>query len=173
MTPTRDAPPELSAPALLPAGHDLSRFDCGVPAPNDWLRKRAMQNHRDGGSRTHVVCAGTRVVGYHCLSAGSVLHVDATGKVRRNMPDPIPVMVLGCLAVDKEFGGGGIGSGLLKDAALRTVQVAEIAGVRAMLLHAKDGEAKAFYMRRGFRPSPTHELTPMATLREILEALAA
>lgn len=161
----------LCPPEPITAAHDLSGFDCGQAALNDWLRRRALANNPAGASRTYVVaCAGT-IVGFYCLSAGSIFSRDATGRVRRNMPDPIPVMVLGRLAVDVRWGGQGIGAGMLKDAVIRSLQVADIAGVRALLVHAKDPGAAGFYAHFGFQPSPLDPLTLMITLQDAAKAL--
>ena len=101
----------VSAPAHLSAAHDLSAFDSGVPELDEWLRRRAPTNEETGASRTYVVCASGRVVGYYALANGGVAQVGATGRVRRNMPDPVPVMVLGRLAVDRAYQARGIGRG--------------------------------------------------------------
>src|SRR5690349_21333336 len=110
----------ISHPEPLTTEHDISQFACGEPSLDDWLRRRALQNQASGASRTYVVCHTERVVGYYALAVGAVSHEHATGKVRRNMPEPVPVMVLGRLAVDQNFQGRGIASGLLRDAILRT-----------------------------------------------------
>ena len=112
-----------------------------------------------------VVDAG-RVVGFYALAAGSVQRQVARGRVGRGMPDPVPVMVLGRLAVDRAYQDQGIGSGLLKDAVLRTAQAAELAGIRAILVHAISPEAKRFYERRGFKPSHAEPMTLMITVAE-------
>src|ERR1700731_3342070 len=114
----------LSAPEKLRADHDLSGFDCGEPSLDDWLRRRALNNEASGASRTYVVCAGRKVVGYYTLAAGAIAHTHAPGRIRRNMPNPIPVVILGRLAVDKTSHGKGVGTGLLRDAVLRTLQAA-------------------------------------------------
>jgi GNAT superfamily N-acetyltransferase len=159
-------------PEPLQPTHDVEKFDCGKPTLNDWLRKRALQNETTGSSRTYVVCCGKQVVGYYSLANGSAIHAEAPGKIRRNMPDPIPVMVLGRLAVDINHQGKGIGKGLVKDAVLRTLQASEIAGIRAILVHALDEEAKKFYVARcGFSPSPVHPLTLMVTLADVKKSL--
>ena len=162
----------ISPPQKLSAEHDISAFDCGEPALDAWLRRRALQNEASGASRTYVVCAGRRVAGYYTLAVGAVEHVRAPGRVKRNMPDPVPVMVLGRLAVDKNSQGRGIGAGLLRDAILRTVQAAEIAGIRAILIHAKTEDAKRFYERFGFVASPVDPLTVMITLTEAVKTLS-
>jgi GNAT superfamily N-acetyltransferase len=157
---------EIGPPERLSPAHDLSGFDCGEPALDDWLRRRAWQNQASGASRTYLVCAGRRVVGYYTLAAGAVAHADAPGRIRRNMPDPVPVMVLGRLAVDKAFHGEGVGTGLLRDAVLRTVQAEEIVGIRAIMVHAISEAAKCFYEKYGFVASPTDPLTVMITVAE-------
>ena len=154
-------PPEKLAPA-----HDLAKFDSGEPALDDWLRRRAARNEASGASRTYVVCAGSRVAGYYSLAVGAVAHADAPGRIKRNMPDPVPAMILGRLAVDRSFQGQGIGSGLLRDAVLRTTQAAEIAGIRVLLVHAISERARRFYEARGFVASPVDPLTVMITLME-------
>jgi predicted N-acetyltransferase YhbS len=153
--------PAVSAPEHLTAQHDISAFDSGVPELDTWLKRRALQNEASGASRTYVVSAGGRVVGYYALATGAVAQQEATGKVRRNMPEPIPVMVIGRLAVDREHQGKGIGSALLKDALLRTLNAASIAGIRAVLLHAISGDAKRFYEKAGFSASPVDPMTMM------------
>jgi GNAT superfamily N-acetyltransferase len=147
-----DAPerpePLLSAPVPLTAEHDLSSFDCGEPALNDWLRHRALKNE-SRFSRTYVVCAGNRVVAYFCISAGAVERAAAPGKVRRNAPDTIPISVIGRLAVDYGHAGKGLGADILSDA-LRRIAVAvasQSIGIAAVLVHAKDEAAKRFYLR--------------------------
>lgn len=162
---------DLSAPDKLGTGHDLTDFDSGEPTLDDWLRRRALANEEGGSSRTYVVCVGKRVVGYYSLAVGAVAHVDAPGRVKRNTPDPIPVMVLGRLAVDQDFQGRGIGSGLLRDAVLRTMQAAEIAGIRAILVHALSDAAKHFYQRHGFIASPIDPMTVMITVAEAVKTL--
>ncbi|HEY1210298.1 MAG TPA: GNAT family N-acetyltransferase [Terracidiphilus sp.] len=166
-------PPEahISAPEKLTAAHDLSQFQCGEPELDDWLRRRALSNEEHGASRTYVICIGRRVVGYYALAAGAVAHAHAPGRVRRNMPNPVPVMVIGRLASDLGFQGRGIGSALLRDAVLRTAQAAEIAGVRAILVHAISESAKKFYERSGFIASPVDPLTLMITVAEAANSL--
>jgi ribosomal protein S18 acetylase RimI-like enzyme len=156
----------LQPPQPLNPGHDLSAFDSTSPDLNDWLRRRAWPNQQSGASRTYVICQGSRVVAFYCLANGSVLHVDTPSKIRRNMPEPIPVMILGRLAVDREFERRGIGRALLGNAILRTLQAAEISGIRAILVHAEDDKALAFYERHGFLNSPTNPLTLMLSLKD-------
>lgn len=155
---------ELQAPVPLTAGHDTSAFKCRHESLSTWLQKRALANTSSGASRTYVVCAGSQVVGYYALAAGSVVLGTAPGKLRRNMLDPLPVIVLGRLAVDTDWAGRGIGAGLLKDAVVRSLRAAELIGVRALLCHAIDQDAKAFYLKHGFVESPLDSLVVMLGL---------
>lgn len=161
----------FSPPEKLSPDHDLSQFQCGEPTLDDWLRRRALQNQETGASRTYVLCVGNRVVGYYALAVGAVAHAEAPGRVRRNMPDPVPVMVIGRLAVDQTIQGQSIGPALLRDAVLRTIQAAEIAGIRAILVHAISERAKRFYEQWGFIPSPIDPMTLMITVAEARKAL--
>ena len=139
--------PELSAPVALTAQHTLSEFDCGEPPLNDWLRGRALKG--DGRfSRTYVVCDGGRVAAYVAISAGAVERAAMPGKLRRNAPDPIPVSVIGRLAVDSAYAGRGLGSDLLADALRRIALASRSIGIAAVLVHAKDERAKRFYLSR-------------------------
>ena len=163
---------DISAPEHLTAAHDTSAFDCGEPDLDEWLRKRALANEETGASRTYVVCATGRVVGYYALASGGVALVRAPGRIRRNMPDPVPVMVLGRLAVDRALQAHGLGRSLLRDAVLRTIQAAEIGGIRAILVHAISEDAKRFYLRYGFRDSPVDPMTLMITVADAEKALS-
>jgi len=155
----------LSPPQPLSPAHDLGAFDCGEAVLDDWLKRRALRNHLSGASRTFVVTDEANVVvGYYALAAGAVAHQLATGPVRRNMPDPIPVMVLGRLAVDRRAQGLHLGAALLQDAVNRSLTVAQNTGVRAVLVHALHEQAKLFYARYGFQASPIHPLTLMLRL---------
>jgi len=162
---------EISAPEHLTPEHDLDAFDSGVPTLDDWLKRRALANEDTDASRTYVVRAGGRVVGYYALAMGAVARPSMPGRVRRNMPDPVPVMVLGRLAVDRAYQGRRIGTGLLRDAILRTLQAADLAGVRAILVHAGSAEAKRFYEHHGFLTSPVDPMTLMITVAEAEQAL--
>ena len=136
----------LSAPVPLTTEHDLSTFGCGEPVLNDWLRHRALKNE-SRFSRTYVVCAGNRVVGYFCISAGSLERGAAPGKVRRNAPDLIPVSIIGRLAVNLDHAGKGLGADLLSDALRRIAFASQSIGIGAVLVQAKDEAAKRFYLR--------------------------
>ncbi len=156
----------IHAPEPLGEAHDLVSFQSGEPSLDDWLRRRALLNQRTGASRIYVITDGTRVVGYYALATGAVVASDAPGKVRRNMPDPIPVMILGRLAVDQLWHGRGLGYDLLQDAVLRTLQAAEIAGIRALLAHALSEQAARFYEHAGFVQSPVRRMTYMLLLKD-------
>ncbi len=154
----------LVAPAALTEAHRLDAFECAHPSLGDWLRQRALKNHLSGASRCFVVCDAKHVVGYYALAAGSVEQARTPGNIRRNMPEPIPVLVLGRLAVHRDHVGLGIGAGLLKDAVLRSQRAAIDIGARALLCHAIDETAKAFYLHHGFTASPIDALTVMLRL---------
>ncbi len=162
----------ISAPQLLADHHIVDAFDCGQPSLSDWLKRRATGNQASGASRTYVVCVGEAVVGYCCLAAGALGHADAPGALRRNRPDPIPVMVLGRLAIHKDHHQAGLGTALLRDALTRTLQAAEIAGVAALLVHAISEDAKRFYRSRGFVESPVKSMTMCLILESARKALA-
>ncbi len=156
----------LTAPGPISVDHDVSGFDCGEDSLNKWLKKRAISNEKTGASRTFVVCNGNVVIGYYSLAAGAVAREETTGKVRRNMPEPVPVMILGRLAVDQQWQGQHIGRGMLKDAIMRTLIAAEQVGIRALLVHALSEEAKRFYLQYGFHKSPINDMTLMIALYE-------
>ena len=168
----RSGAEDLSAPEHLTAAHDVSAFDCGVVGLDEWLKKRALANEQTGASRTYVVCAGGRVVGYYALASGGVAQVQAPGRVRRNMPNPLPVMIVGRLAVDRTWQGRSVGRSLLRDAVMRTVQAAKIGGIRAILVHAISEDAKRFYERYGFQSSPIDPMTLMITVAGAKKALS-
>jgi GNAT superfamily N-acetyltransferase len=168
-----DAPPALSAPFKLHQSHAVAAFDCGSEPLNQWLKRRALPNIERGISQTFVVCDATRVVGYYSLAGGAVYHADAIRKVKGNAPDPVPVVVLGRLAVDNNYRSKGVGKGLLKDAVLRAANAGQSIGLRAMLVHAKDDDAVAFYRRYGFKPSPSDPYMLMVTMREIAGTLGS
>jgi GNAT superfamily N-acetyltransferase len=159
---------QLGAPEPLGASHLLDDFDCGEAMLDDWLRRRALSNQQSGASRTFVVAdENGRVRGYYALAAGAISHQLASGGVKRNMPDPVPVMVLARLAVDRRAQGLHLGAALLRDAVLRAVAVSRNAGVRALLLHALHEKARQYYEHHGFQPSPIHPMTLMLRLRGV------
>ena len=156
---------KLSPPQPLSARHGLGGFSCGEPSLDDWLRRRALLNQTTGASRTFVVTDESgQVLAYHALAAGAVSHQDSPGSVRRNMPDPVPLMVLARLAVDKRLQGQQVGGALLQDALRRAVSVAQNIGVRALLVHALNDRARKFYSHYGFVPSPANPMTLMLPL---------
>jgi GNAT superfamily N-acetyltransferase len=157
----------LSAPEPLTTAHDISDFFCGEPSLDDWLHQRAVKNEASGATRTYVVCSGNDVAGYYSLTVGSLEHKFAPGNIKRNMPEPIPVMILARLAVDRRYTGQNIGTGMLRDALLRTLQVADIAGIRALLVHALNKKAAAFYRERGFVVSPFDPLVLLLALDHV------
>jgi GNAT superfamily N-acetyltransferase len=160
------------APAVaLEDSHILDSFDCGVPELDNWLRGRARANQVSGASRTFVSCEGSKVVGYYALASSALAVAIAPGKFRRNMPDPIPVIVLGRLAVDRAHAGKGLGRSLFFDAGRRVLDAADIVGVRGMLVHAISARAKAFYVGLGLVESPTEPMTLTVTLAELRAAM--
>lgn len=137
----------LRAPEPISLAHDLSKFDCGAPVLDDWLRQRSLRNE-SRFSRTYVVCEGARVAGFYCISAGAVERARVPGKLRRNAPDSVPVAVIGRLAVDRGYAGRGLGADLLADALRRIAGAAGVIGIAAVLVQAKDEAAKAWYLRQ-------------------------
>lgn len=162
----------ISAPVQLAAGHLLDQFDCGVRALDDWLKRRARSNAASGASHTYVACNGVTVVGYYALAAGAVEVTAAPGRFRRNMPDPIPIIVLGRLAIDTSQHRKGLGRALFRDAGLRVLQAADIIGVRGVLVDAISDEAKAFYLALGMTVSPLDPMTLMVTLADLRASLS-
>ena len=159
---------QLSAPQPLAATHLLDQFASGEDSLDDWLKRRALSNQLSGVSRTFVVTDREgRVFGYYAMAAGAVSHRMVTSGVRRNMPDPIPVMVLARLAIDQRAQGIKLGAALLQDAVNRAVAVSQNAGVRALLVHALHDRAKQFYEHYGFQESPQHPMTLMLRLNTV------
>lgn len=170
---TEDRERTIDAPEPLTSNHDLLTFESGEPVLDHGLRRRALANERSGASRTYVTASRGRVVGFYSLAFGSVMRQAAPGKIRRNTPEQIPVMIVGRLAVDRAFQRRGLGRALLRDAVLRTLQAACIAGIRAILLHALSDEAKLFYLRCGFAESPLNPMTLMISVAEAVKILSA
>ena len=155
----------LTAPQLLSAAHRFDEFSCGERELDEWLRRRAIVNQATGASRTFVVAdQESRVYGYYAMAAGAVSHLMATGGVRRNMPELIPVMVLARLAVDHRAQGIKLGGALLQDAVNRALVVSQNTGVRALLVHSLHDRAKSFYEHYGFEISPADPMTLMLRL---------
>lgn len=160
----------LRAPEPLSPGLDIAGFDCGVASLDLWLKRRAAANQVSGASRTFVVCDDARVVGYYALASSAVAAAVAPGRFRRNMPDPVPVVVLGRLAVATSHRGHGLGRALFQDAALRVIHAADAIGIRGMLVHALSGEARAFYLGLGLDESPLDPMTLMVTVADLRAA---
>jgi len=160
----------LTSPVLLTKDHDRNSFDCGVSALNNYLKQYALQNQKKHAARTYVATRGNRIVGYYSLAYGSVSLEEApqTVKLPRH---PIPVILLARMAVDSTEQRSGLGAALLNDALLRTIQAAEIAGLRAVLVHAKEDSAKRFYEKFGFEPSPIDAYHLFLRLSDILSSL--
>lgn len=157
-----------SAPQPLVVAHLLDGFACGEANLDEWLKRRALANQLSGASRTFVSTdQDSRVFGYYAMAAGAVSHSMATSGVRRNMPDPVPVMVLARLAVDHRAQGIKLGASLLQDAVNRAVIVSQNAGVRALLVHALHDRARQFYEHYGFEESPQHPMTLMLRLNAV------
>ena len=163
----------VSPPELLTAQHDVSDFTSTEPTLDEWLKRRALKSQKSGAARTYVVTSENFVIGYYSLAVGSVTRSLSVSRVRRNMPDPIPVMLLARLAIDDSWQGRGLGRSLLRDAVLRAIQAADIVGIRALLVHAISDDAKRFYQYFGFQPSEIESMTLMAPLADLRSALDA
>jgi GNAT superfamily N-acetyltransferase len=163
--------PILSAPQPLTGQHQLADFNCGESSLDDWLKRRAAKNQANESSRTYVVCEGDAVIGYYCLAAGAIGHAEAPPTVKRNRPDPVPVLVLGRLAIHKDHHQKGIGTALLNDAIRRAVRAAQIVGVAALLVHAISEQARRFYLSRGFVESTIKPMTLCLMLATVDQAL--
>jgi len=152
--------------------HDLSRFDCGKLSLDDWLRRFALINDRNDSARTYVVHRHRVVLGYYSLDAGSVVREEATARVAKGLArHPIPVAVLARLAVDLAVKGSGLGAALLKDALLRVHGAADVIGIRAILVHAIDPQARSFYRHFEFEPFPTDDLRLLLLMKDLRENL--
>jgi GNAT superfamily N-acetyltransferase len=160
---------DFSPVVPLESSHDRTQFDCGVEPLNAYLKQYALQNQKKGIVRNYVTCRGSLVVGYYSLAYGSVAQADAPPVLTKGIGKyPIPLMILARLAVDVREKGRGLGKALLKDAVLRTLQAAEIAGLKAIFVQAKDQAAQQFYAKHGFLPSPgdpLHLFFPLDPLR--------
>lgn len=159
---------KLTAPMPLTEHHVTEGFSCGIDSLDQWLKRRSLKNQIQGASRTYVVCDETRVVAYYALASGAVTSTQATGRFRRNMPDPILVVVLGRLAVDQTLHGKGFGRSLVRDAGMRVIQAADAIGIRGMTVHALSDDAKTFYEKVGFDSSPLAPHLLMITLSDLI-----
>lgn len=168
--------PAYSAPVAITSDHRLEAFSSGKQPLDDWLKARANDNEGKA-SRTYVVEAANgpdsgNVVGYYTLATGSVVRDDVPRKIRQNLPNPVPVMVLGRLAVDERHTGKHLGSGMLKEAMVRTLEASRIAGVRALIVHAIDDEAVTFYAKWGFQVFPMGSRTMFLPIETLAASLA-
>lgn len=159
------------SPSPLEAHHKLDSFDCGTPSLDDWLKRRAAQNQASGATRTFVCCEEDDVVAYYALASSAVAVSAAPGRFRRNMPDPIPVVVLARLAISRSHQRRGLGRALFQDAGRRVIHAAEAIGIRGLLVHALSEEAKTFYLQLGLDPSPLDPMTLMVTIADLRAAL--
>ena len=157
----------LGAPAPLAAHHRFADFDSGVTSLDEWLKRRALQNQSSGASRTFVVCEGASVVAYYALASSAVALNGAPAKFRRNMPDPIPVIILGRLAIARSHHRRGLGPALFQNAARRALDAGAAIGFRGLLVHAISNDAREFYLRLGVLPSPLDPMTLMVTAAEL------
>jgi GNAT superfamily N-acetyltransferase len=164
----------LTNPGPLDTSHDLTAFDCGSRALNDYLQKYAWPNHQNRSARTYVTTRGSRVIGYYTLAAGSVCRDDTPARVAKGLANyPVPIILLARLAVDHTEQGKGLGAALLRDALLRSAQAANLIGCRAVLVHAKDQPAQVFYRKFGFESSPTDELHLYLLMKDIQANLSS
>lgn len=162
----------LIAPVPLDVQHQIDDFACGEESLDHWLKRRARANQASGATRTFVVCEGSRVAGYYALASGAVALKQVPGRFRRNMPDPIPVVILARLAVDRSWQRLGIGRALFRDAALRVLQAADLIGIRGMVVQAISDEARRFYMALGFDECPHEPTMLVVTLTDLQAGLA-
>jgi GNAT superfamily N-acetyltransferase len=153
---------------LLQASHDTASFSCGSLELDTWLQRYAYSNQAAGAARTFVAVRGDRIIGYYALAAGSVERDEAPKRVAQGLArHPIPVVILARLAVDLTEQGRGLGAALLKDALKRVIAAADLIGVRALLVHAKGEQARAFYERFDFQPSPVDPLQLFLLLKDL------
>lgn len=158
----------LRSPVPIAKEHDTASFDCGVEPLNEYLRRYALLNHQNRSARTYVAMREKRIVGYYTLANGSVSRDAVPPRVAQGLGKyPVPVTLLARLGVDASEKGKGLGRGLLKDAVLRAFQASELVGSRALVTHAKDETAKAFYQRFQFAPSPLNEFHLYLLMKDV------
>ena len=157
----------INVPEPLSDRHQIGDFVSCVASLDEWLKRRAFKNQAADASRTFVACESDKVVGYYALASGGVETAAAPGRFRRNMPEPIPIVVLGRLAVNHSHKGHGLGRALFRDGAKRVLHAADSIGIRGILVHAISEDAKAFYVALGFEPSPLEPMTLMVTLADL------
>lgn len=160
--------PRLEPVRKLKATDTVESFDCGQVALNQFLQRHALNNQRANSAQTYVCCDGEAVVGFYSLTVGSVDHPSAPERVVKGLArHPVPVMILACLAVDQTFQGKGLGRALLQDALRRTLLAADIAGIRAVLVHAKDDEAREWYRKFDFKEGTTDPFHLFLVLKDL------
>ncbi len=153
--------------------HRIEGFDCGREQLNRYLLRYAWQNQQAGAAQTYVGLAGDAVVGYHTLAVGQVSREEAPERLTKGLArHPVPIMLLARLAVDRHWHGQGVGKALLKDAMQRTLQAADIVGIRAIAVHAKDDAARAFYLKFDFIPSPTDPMHLFVLLKDVRKIIS-
>ncbi|QWR77114.1 GNAT family N-acetyltransferase [Candidatus Magnetomonas plexicatena] len=157
----------ITPPSPISSDHVLDGFECGEPSLDEWLKRRALKNQTAGVSRCFVICHRADVIGYYTLSAGAIRHEVVLKAMRRNMPNPLPVLLLGRLAVDRRYHNQGLGRALLRDAMMRAVSVSVDAGIFALMVHALSEQARGFYLSCGFVQSPLQPMTLMMTLATV------
>lgn len=155
----------ISAPQTLSAEDELIDFDCSEESLSIWLQRNALKNHKNGASKVFVIKMDGKVIGYYCLSAGSIVHIEAPKALTRNAPNPLPIILLGRLAIDKNHKAKGLGGLLLKDAINRSLSLAQNLGVVALVAHALNNSAKEFYLQYGFIQSPLAPMTLILPLK--------
>ena len=163
----------LARPEPLRSDHDVSDFSCGHATLDEWLRRRALANQKAGASRIYVVThdRGLKVAAYYAIASGALAVRDAAGKLRRTMPDPIPMAILGRLAIDQNFQRQGLGRALFRDAVVRIMRAADEVGIRGLMVHAISDEAAAFYQALGLQAAPEEPRLFMITLEELRAAM--
>ncbi|HEX3981422.1 MAG TPA: GNAT family N-acetyltransferase [Acidimicrobiales bacterium] len=154
-------------PEPLTANHVLTGFSCGKPELDAWLTRRAVGNQASGATKTHVVVDDGRVIGFYALATGAVAHSDVGGRSRRNMPEPIPTVILARMALDEKYRSNGLGPALLQAAIETTMAAAQTIGIACLLVHAKDEDARDFYLHFDFEPSPTDPLHLILKLADV------
>lgn len=161
-------PTEFTAPRKLERSDSQSGFNSGATELDEWLRKYAWQNQQANNATTYVITDGERVVGYYAITMSAVARLEAPSEMQRGRPSQIPCILLARLAVDKSCHGQGLGWELLRDALLRSVSLSESIGAAAVMIHCRDEDAKAFYLKHGdFLQSPVEELHLMVSMKDL------
>ena len=152
----------------LRSDHRIEGFDCGREELNRYLLRYAWVNQQAGAAQTYLGLAEESVIGYHTLAVGQITHEEAPQRLTKGLArHPVPIMLLARLAVDQQWQGQGVGKALLKDAMQRTLRAADIAGIRAFAVHAKDEDARNFYLKFDFIPSPTDSMHLFVLLKDV------